>query len=301
MRFKYKYLVYISLIFLLIALYKADYLLMPQIHSFSFLLTSIVLLFVGFIIHVVSWRQSLKQSGFKVGMRECLASTGLSVFGKYIPGKVWVVVGRAAYIAEKTKYTLGALSAISLNTQFLALWAGIVLGVIGLFLLGNFYLWGWLLFFFWILLTTVLFSRIVHDAAEWIVKRVSGKDIEIPSLDLKSIMAVLPWFFLYWVVWSLGFYLLVASMIGEDVPLSAGLGFPLAATLGIMAIVSPGGLGVREGVMVGYLMIAGISLKEATSISIAARLWFLTGEAFIFVVGLMTNEYRKRIAERIIS
>ena len=83
--------------------------------------------------------------------------------------------------------------------------------------------------------------------------------------------------------------MLAASLTETDIAWSVGLGFPLAATLGIMAVIAPGGLGAREGVLVGYLMLAGVPLAEATTISLASRLWFLVGEAFIFIVGWVSD------------
>ena len=95
----------------------------------------------------------------------------------------------------------------------------------------------------------------------------------------------MPWFVVYWALWSIGFCLLVASLINIDVSWSVGFGFPLAATLGIITFISPGGLGTREAIMVGYLTLAGVPLVDATSVAVASRLWFLGGEVFIFLVG----------------
>jgi uncharacterized membrane protein YbhN (UPF0104 family) len=70
---------------------------------------------------------------------------------------------------------------------------------------------------------------------------------------------------------------------------AVGAGFPLAASLGVLALVAPGGLGVREGVIVAYLGLAGIPAMEATTISIASRLWFLGGELIFFAAGAIAH------------
>ena len=294
MKLRHKYLIYASLAFLAIALYKANYLELPQVSSFLFLILSCLLLFVSFLLYVISWQQTLKHSGYDVGLRECLAGTGLSIFGKYVPGKVWIIVGRAAYITEARKYPLSKLTAISLNAQFLALWVGLIIGVIGLFFVEGPRLWAFLALFAWLLLTGVTFSRIVHDMAEYGIRKVLRKEVEIPSINPKQTLLILPWFAMYWIAMSIAFYLLVVALSGTDTPLSVGLGFPLAGTLGVMAVISPGGLGVREGILVGFMTLAGISLKKATTISVAARLWFLLGEAFIFFVGMAADKWKNR-------
>lgn len=286
----YKYLVYISLVFLAIALYNANFLKVPQIFSVSFLITSFIFLFAGFITNAISWKQVLRESNYHVDLSACIAGVGLSIFGKYIPGKIWMVMGRAAYITERNHHSIGTLSAISLNAQFIALWIGLIIGVIALFLLGGLHLWGWLILFLWVGLTVVIFSKLAHAKAERAIRFFLRKDITLPRLTVKSTLLVMPWFVAYWAFWSIGFYMLVASLIKMDVPWSVGFGFPLAGTLGIMTFISPGGLGTREAVLLGYLTLAGIPVVEATTVAVASRLWFLGGEIFIFILGWITHK-----------
>ena len=68
--------------------------------------------------------------------------------------------------------------------------------------------------------------------------------------------------------------------------LEVALAFPFAATIGILVFVFPGGLGVREGLLVFYLVSAGLPLENATVLSIVARLWFLVGEVSIFALAV---------------
>jgi len=289
MNYRYKYFVYISLLFLAVVLYHTNFLVVPKIISLPAILVSFIFLFLGFIIGAVAWKKILKKLNYHVDLNECLAGTGLSIFGKYIPGKIWIVMGRAAYIAERSDYSLGKLSAISLNAQFIDLWIGLILGTIGIFFIGGFHVWGFLTLFMLLGLTAVIFSKVVHNATERILHTVLRKDIKIPRLTIKATLAVIPWFVLSWFFWSLGFYALFLSLCSINVEWSIGLGFPLAGTLGIMALITPGGLVAREGVMVGFLNLAGIPVVEATTIAVASRLWFLAGEVFIFIVGLIVH------------
>ena len=288
-KYWYKYFVYISLLFLALALYHADYLKVPIVLSFPSLVTSLFFLFMGFMNSALSWKEILKKSDYQVRLRECLAGTGLSIFGKYIPGKVWIIVGRAAYVSETGHYSLGRLSAISLNAQFIDLWAGLILGTIGLFILGSFHWFSWVILCMLLGLTMIIFTERIHNTSEYLLNAILRKEIKIPRLTIKATLAVIPWFVLSWFFWSLGFYALFLSLCSINVKWSIGLGFPLAGSLGIMAIITPGGLVAREGVMVGFLNLAGIPVVEATTIAVASRLWFLAGEVFIFIVGLIVH------------
>ena len=282
----FKCLIYISLVFLAIALYKSNYLKVPHIFSSSALTASFLLLFAGFLANAISWKHVLKESNYDIDLGVCIAGLGLSIFSKYIPGKIWMIVGPAAYISDKYHYPLGTLSVISLNAQFIVIWSGLVFGMIGMYLLGvGWHLWGWLILSLWLVLTVVIFSKLVHAKAEHAIRIILRKDITFPNLTIKSTIAVMPWFVCNWAFWSIGFYMLVTSLIEAYVPWSVGFGFPLAATLGILTFISPGGLGTREALMIGYLTLADIHLVDATTVAVASRLWFLVGEIFIFIFG----------------
>ena len=278
-----------SLVFLVVALYKANYLNVPKIFSVFNLSVSFLFLFAGFCLNAVVWQKVLEKSNYHIGLDKCLAGFGLSIFGKYIPGKIWMVMGRAAYITEKSDLSLGALSAVSLNMQFIAVWVGLVFGLIGIALLDGWHLWGWLILCLWIFFSIIVFSNFAYVKFVHLLKVILRKEITIPKLTLKPTLSVMPWFVAYWMCWAIGFYMLVASLIGTDVPWSVGFAFPLAATLGIITFISPAGLGTREAIMVGFLTLAGIPLVEATTVAVASRLWFLGGDIFIFLFGWVVH------------
>ena len=281
----YNLLVYLSLIFLCIILYRADYLKISAIHSVPFFILSIFFLFAGFLGNAYAWQKLLKQAGFNTKFKTCVASVGLPIFGKYLPGKVWAIVGRSAYIATKKNKDITRLTFLSLNDQIIALWVGLTLGAIGLFLLDGFRLKGWLITVLWMILTGIIFSPFFTSLITALLRFIVRKDIILPHKSMRDIFLVLPSYFGFWIIWAIGFYLLIISLVQKDISLYSGLGFPFSSTIGIMAIFSPGGLGVREGIMAAYLMLTGLSLNEVTTIAVTARLWFLTGEIFIFITG----------------
>jgi len=166
----------------------------------------------------------------------------------------------------------------------------LIFGLIGLLVLGEFHPWGWIILLLLLALTAVIFSKLAHSTAECILKVILRKDIKISNLTFKLTIRTIPFFVLNWALWSTGFYILVLSLTATDIPWTVGFGFPLASTLGIMAVIAPGGLGAREGVIVGYLTFVGIPVAEATTIAVASRLWFFAGEIFIFIIGWIAHK-----------
>ena len=121
MKYLYKYLIYLSLFFLIFFLAKHDLLEVPDIYFPSLLIVSLIFLFTGFIASSIAWQKALKQSDIKASIQEGIAGMGLSIFGKYIPGKIWILLGRAAYTSEKNNYPL-SMTDIGFSRFFFDRW-----------------------------------------------------------------------------------------------------------------------------------------------------------------------------------
>lgn len=285
----FRYLVVVSLICLAVALFRSNYLVLPRVISVGALLISLVILSIAFLASVLAWQRVLRMAACDVDFTTCLASVGLATFGKYIPGKIWSVVGKAVYVKNRTPYPLTRLALTSLNEQFISVWVALSCGAVGLFLLNGAFLWGSVIMVLWAGLTAAIFSQPAHLIAERVVRSVFRRELTISSLTIASTVRVTPWFVLAWLLWSSSFYLLVVSLTDRPMPWAVGLGFPMVTALGVMAVIAPAGVGVREGAIVGYLSLVDVPVPEATTIALASRLWFLTGESFIFVSGWIAN------------
>lgn len=280
-----KIIIYLSLIFLLTGLYYADYLIKPTVYSVPYLFYSVLFLWAGFLFYSICWGKVLGSEFRDIRNRTIMASAGLSIFGKYIPGRLWVLLGRSAYVEKHSDHKLGALSLLSFKEQIISIWVGFFLGLIGYNLAGNFSFGGIVGALIWLGLTPFIFSSLLPNIVNKVMMKVMNRDINITPLDWHMIRRVVPYSFLNWAIWGAGFYFLVQALVPQDVPLLTGLCFPLAANIGVLAFFAPGGIGIRETMIIIYLNQLGLSMAEATTISLASRLWFLFGEAFLFIVG----------------
>lgn len=290
----FKYFLYISLIFVLIALIQGDYLQVPKLVSPSALALSFAALFAAFLIEAVPWQMMILGVGLIADLRDALCSIGLTIFGKYIPGKVWTLLGRAAYIGSRNSSSRGALMSAAINGQLLSLWCGLMLGGAGLLHLDALRELRWYLLGGLLLLTAAIFTDSVNRAFARSLQALRREPIVLPRLNFSGVARTVPWYLLQWLLWCGGFLLLVDALTATPFTWWIGLAFPLAASLGILALIVPGGLGVREGILVLYLAGAGLPIQEATIISVASRLWFLIGECFIFAVAALIVRAERR-------
>jgi len=287
---------YVSIIFLVISLIKGDFLHIPVIYSGWKIILSLLLLFLGFLFDALAWQKIVNSNeNNRIKLNDAISSMGLSIFGKYIPGKFWIILGRAGYLAKKYELNEKDTAILSLNAQFLSLWVGLLLGGFGLLLIGNATFYGMLGLALWLILTFILFTRVPHKLSEVLFNRLFNKQISIPSLNFRNISNIAPWYFINWLLWIASFYFLVDALTINSVSPMVGFIFAIGGTIGLAVLFAPGGIGVREGILFVFLILCGLEAPVATSISISSRLWFLCGEFFIFLLGCIFKQETNRI------
>lgn len=285
-----KYFIYLSVVFLLIALWKADYLVLPDVVYPIPLIASIILLYGAYITKSLVWRVGLHHDRIKISFKDSIISTGIAELGKYIPGKLWVIVGRALYISEKVGVPLDKTSTISFNVQLLVIWSGLMIGSVGLIFIPVPMSWAYLSVGGWLILSLVLFNKWFHNLIRKLVNRLLKREVEIPIINPWKEKKILLLLLVDWCVRMAGFYILLLAISEQPVPVVTASGYPLAVTLGIVAIIAPGGIGVREGILLVWLQAIGFSWEMATTAAVATRLWSLIGELGIFVIGMILRK-----------
>ena len=293
MRKYFNYFIYISLVFLLVALYRADYLVVPKIGNIPLFILSVFILLAGFLSDAWGWQTALRKIKVRVKFADAVASFGLSVFGKYIPGKVWIIAGRAAYISKRYKNVSETeVLSVSFITQFVSLWVGLIYGAVALWVMDNVWIYIISAGIIWLGLTLTVFTKYPHQIVAGLYKRILKKDFKVPYIPFKDAIAIVPVYILRWGAFALSFYLFVISLVGESVPFITGFAFPLATILGIVVLIAPGGLGVRETILVGFLKWNGLITTVATTVSVVSRLWFLIAEVSLFLVAFTIHKLK---------
>ena len=289
----YNLFIYAALIFLVYYLYKYDYVAFDNISiKYDFFIASLIFLFAGFLLTCIAWKELLAKHSIEINYKTAISSEGLSIFAKYIPGKLMVVLGRASYVSMKG-FSLKKASFVSLKSQLILLWSGLIVGVIPLLFFKGLSEIKGLGVLAIMLLSFFLFSQAAHNVFLKLILIIFRKNIDAPLLEFKTVVSVIFIHIVRWLFISLAFYFLTKSIF-DDFGLIHSFAFPFSATIGILAIIFPAGIGVREGVMTGYLTLTGVPLQMATTIAIVSRLWFVCGELFIFVLGLTTDRLANR-------
>ena len=248
--------------------------------------TSALLLLAG------TWHWLLRQLGIEVRRLDAMHAWFTGNLHKYIPGQVWLAVGRTtkgAQVGVPARATLGT-TAIEQGLSVLA--AGLVLGVAA----------GWLALAVPSALATAgLLSPRVANAALALVGRIGRRPL--PLVPLRSSQLA----FLYLVslaAIALGVLAMAGIMLGLGIfRLPELRAYVVAFTgsflSGYLFFGAPAGLGVREGALLVLLGQAGISAGDASLVAVATRVVTVVAElaCFFAVSTLARTRSRRRSAE----
>lgn len=241
-----------------------------------------------------------KINGCSISYGKALAAYLLSILGKYIPGKVFLLAARLTYYKEENA-PLSGVTVCFFIENICTLLGAAMLFILSLFffpneLLGNY---KWLT----ILLIAAFFICIhpkIINAALKVIGKIFKKDLEIP-MKYPQILKVVLMFIGNWLIAGFGFFMLVKSVnpaVGWNEMLFCAGVYGISAIMGILAVFAPSGLGVREGLILAGLMLI-MPESDAAVISVISRLWqtvaelMLAGGAFAITLVMKRRKRRK--------
>lgn len=220
---------------------------------------------------VEAWRQLAAAWGWRMTWRQAARVWIIASMGKYLPGKVWTVAGVASF-AQEAGVSVWAATGSALVNQVLSLAAGAAVAALTGFSVapdGIFRVLVWVslaggLIGLVFLISPRLLNRIMAAA--------TGGQVALPIrrgpvLFAAAIHAV------SWAGYGVALLLVLAGTLPE---VQLGLreaiaGFTISYIVGFLALLAPGGLGVREGTMV-ILLQGPIGAAPAVALAAASRL-----------------------------
>ena len=221
-----------------------------------------------------------------------------SILGKYIPGKVFMLAARIPPY-ERAGVKISKVTICFLLENVCTLLGAAFLFLVSLFFFPNEVLSDYK--FITVGLVVAFFICIHPKIINWglgIVGKLTKKDLNIP-MTYPQMLKVVVLFILNWLIVGTGFYMLVVSLY--PVPMNelfyvAGV-YGLSAIIGILAIFTPSGLGVREGIIALGLALVMPS-EYVVIISIISRLWATVAELILIAAAFIITKIREAILKK---
>jgi glycosyltransferase 2 family protein len=285
----YNLLIYGSVAFAILYIFRNNDFTFSGIKNYSYFFLSVIVLVLSYVCLSFNWYSFLKCFDIKVPFRNAFISLGLTVFSKYIPGKVWLIVGRSSYLSQFAPDKTSILHLSSTYVQLLWTYTGSVVGAAFLLFVDLSQEWIWVISVGIAAMTILIFIPGFQRMCYGLLAKVMKKPINIPVLSASALLRLLPQFFLTWIIVMFGFDLLMMSMDADLFEWPVGMAFILALNISVFAIFLPGGIGFREGLLSGFLLLQGFAKAFALSVSVMSRIWFIVGEAGFFLIALIWN------------
>jgi len=257
---------------------------LPETPDISVLLLSMFIVWCGFISVILIWKYFLKSYGERITTGQAYTVYFRSNLGKYLPGKVWQLAGMAYLCSElgiKPKKSIPA----SLYNQVLAMLTGVAIFFTCAYPsdsgLVNGYLWYTL--FGGVMTMFILYPNILTRLMNFSLRFI-GKSEVTEEIGRGVLFTTIVLYVLAWGVFGWGFSIFLRFLgirTVFSIPEATGI-LSGSVSIGFLAFFAPGGLGVREGIMV-FLLEKYHPLKMAVFISVAARLWLTAVELIGFL------------------
>lgn len=271
------------------------------VHPFPLLFSMIIFAF-SYFIQIWAWYLITLKLGIALSGWETLESWFYSQLGKYLPGKVWLLLSRFYFYESKGKSK--RMVSVALYFEMVT----IILGAAFIFLASLLFLnevetfrvtgrAGWIVacFIFGLIsLHPRVLQKILNRILSLFGKEPISLSISYPDLTVILLICILSW-----IVGGIGFSIFVHSVVSMPshsiLFLTGALAF--SSTLGLIAVFAPSGLGVREGALV-YLLSNLMPGAVAVIISILTRLWMTLIEIGLIGVIYLIGIFRKRTERR---
>jgi len=243
---------------------------------YNYLVISLILLFVYFLLRAGCWKIILKKMGIVLSMRKSMKVSFLSMMGRYLPGKVWMVVGKI-YLSGK--------EGVPQKEAFSSVVMEIVLEMVTSIFFFFFYLFSvmeqpllspkviYSLGILMVLGGSFLHPKIFYKIINNFLLKWKGEKVK----ECISYMDIIQLFVFYTIIILCqggAFYFFVNTICYVPVDKILGLtgSLAVAGVVGTLSVFTPSGLGVREGVL-ALLLSSYIASPVAVLVALLARLW----------------------------
>ncbi|MEA3378607.1 MAG: lysylphosphatidylglycerol synthase domain-containing protein [Nanoarchaeota archaeon] len=223
--------------------------------NYWLLAISIIIFLIFYFLEGLGYDILLKIMHCRIPFKAVLKARYVSDMGRYIPGKIWTVLGRL-YFLRRFKITKLQVIISSLLEMALMVSGGILIFFLSLFFwdydFGN---WIYFIFLFIPLALIFLHPKFLNLGIK-IIGKISKK--KQPRIESKycDLLSALAFYLFYWVVYGLGAFFIINAVYDlsyTKIPFIIGV-FAISWFLGFVSFIAPGGLGVRDGLIVYFLM-----------------------------------------------
>jgi len=266
--------------------------------NWGIMIVGVLIMEAGLMLAVPVWMYlASRLYNINVPIRSALAIVFLPQASKYIPGKIWFLFG-TVYMAKKLDIDSQAALTVLIILQLIHLVGAFFIGALINLISGATVLPAWIFAVFATLCIVIMFPGVIHKIIGWGIrfgKKNKKIDIRIPVLKPGYIIIPLLLIICLWFLIGAGTLIAASSFIPDVKPehlFTMSGAFSIAYAVGYVSMITPAGLGVREGVFAA--MLSPLYGETAASvIAIGARIWLTIAEFLQVVIAIALFGYKR--------
>ncbi len=244
----------------------------------GYLLLSSLLVLAAYALLIETWRLMLRAWRANLDPVDAAHIWFVSNLGKYIPGKVWQIAAMAAMARQRGVSPVAATGS-SLVVNLTNIVSGFLLvlatgaSVLSLSTSSGPWLAGAISL---ILLAALLALPILLPYVAQVARRVMGREISIPDIPARAVWFSAIGTALAWILYGVAFQMLATSLSLSDAGATRGYVavYTSSYLVGYLTLIAPGGIGVRETMLVAGLTTLGLASEpNAWVLAVVSRLW----------------------------
>jgi glycosyltransferase 2 family protein len=259
-------------------------------------------MFAGYAVLIAAWRLLLRQWNSPIALVDATRIWFVSNLGKYVPGKVWSIAAMSVLASD-----VGASPVAATGSSIIMTLVSIAAGFVVIALAGAgelFAAYPLLRVGAWMTLAATVIGLVYGPAMlAWAIRLATRllrqTPTPMPVISRGSLLMVFMANVAAWLAYGVGFGIFWSSLLGRGggVSSAALAVYTASYLLGFLALVVPGGLGVRETVLTALLITLRLATPaDAALLAAASRIWLTVLEILPGLVFLPGTSLRRRIS-----
>lgn len=264
------------------------------------LFVSVICFLLYFIFRAYIWKEILNEQKYKIPFKQILFYWEISELKRYTPGNIWSIIGRVVSFGNLGVKKETSVKSMVYEAEFLVL-GGLALSLFSLPIIFNFLpdLPGEIIVqpAIYLAVLTIFSIFIFNLVGKRKIKYLGFLNIATPNFGTVPNLKILFFSYISLLFFGMGMYFSTSSIFFINpqnfIILSSFFAFSLL--VGYLSLITPTGLGVREGVIILGLS-QFLPVADAAISSIFGRVIFIFSELiFIFLVWFYKNNKNKII------
>lgn len=275
--------------------------------SLPMIALSFISLMLGYYFAPAPWRKILDALNIpKIDKGEVRRNWYTTQMGQYVPGKLWMVVGRIAFLKANGIGPVKAITAFILENIYMMV-ALTIMALIGLPFLGLANVPLPVVIALWVsagLVIVVLFAPKIQKILTHKLSHRLGTEIDIlPRISHKHQAIFVGYYLLSWSLRSMALYFWFRGFgVQSDKPIAmiaiCLLAGPVSWFIALAMVFIPGGIGIREGVQ--GLLLSGFvqgGVQVATVIALGQRVMLMVVEGLYALQAIVYGMLKRRFTK----